>query len=681
MAYKRWNIKKHNKEAAIDLAEETGLPAFLCLLLQSRSIADSKAVYAFLNPDSMDLSDPFTLSDMSSAVERIGLALESGEKIAVYGDYDADGVSATVLLYSFLDAMSADVTYYIPNREEGYGLSCTAINTLAEQGIKLIITVDNGISAINEIAHAATLGIEVIITDHHKPGDELPKAAAIIDPHRVEDTSGLEYLAGVGLAFKLVCALDPENVPFLLGLYADIIALGTIADVTPLIGENRCYVVHGVRSIVNGERPGLKALLDAAGVGEKPVTSTTVAFMLAPRINACGRMESPETAVKLLLAEDMEEAEAIAANIKELNLARQATEKDISREVEALIKLYPELVRERVIVIAGEGWHHGVSGIVAARLSERFGKPCVLISIDGETAKGSCRSVEGFSIHKALTACKEELIYFGGHTLAAGLTIATANIPAFSKKINDYAAEIAAVMPVTELALDCALKPEKLTPEIAELIAELEPFGPGNLQPIFALKNVTLKKIYTIGGGKHLKLEFSSGSSTFTALQFSAEKKDFGFEAGDVLNLAVTIEKNEFKGVKGVSIFIKDLRLAEAESEHIIAVNQFADALYRGEAPSFEETKELIPSREDFAAVFRYLFKNKGFSGRLDFLAARLKECGISYGKLFVILTCMEESGLIDWCSQAESSVISLIPVSQKVDLEKSPFLCKIRAL
>lgn len=438
---KSWSVAQLNKEAAQSLAKDFSLPPVAAMLLQIRGVEQPEEVMQFLGDDA-DFSDPFLMADMDKAVARIEKAIEGFEKICVYGDYDADGVTSTALLYSYLEGRGADVSYYIPSREaEGYGMNMAAVEKMREQGVQLIITVDNGISAADEIAYANTLGIDTVVTDHHKPPETLPDACALVDPHRADCESPCKELCGVGVAFKLVMALEDGDLDIdgLLFQYADLAALGTIGDVVPLTGENRIFVKCGLSLLRDSSREGICAMLEDAAITPSKLSAGKVAFTLVPRINACGRLALSQKSVQLLLTNDKELAQETAQELGRDNAERQQIERDILKTIEEELTRSPAIRRDRVIVVDGEGWHPGVIGIVAARIKELYGKPALVLSRDGDTAKGSGRSIKGFSLIDAVSACSEYLAYFGGHPMAAGLTMPSGQIGAFRAAINEYA--------------------------------------------------------------------------------------------------------------------------------------------------------------------------------------------------------------------------------------------------
>lgn len=424
---KKWTVGSPDLNAAKIISQQGGLSGICAEVLVSRGIDSMEKAVSFFNADTDKdegerLSDPFLIKDMREAADAILAAVDNGKSICVYGDYDCDGITATALLYSYIECIGGNVRYYINDRSEGYGLCADALKRLAEEGTELIVTVDNGISAVEEAKLAKELGIELVITDHHRPGDILPDAPAVVDPHRDDDLSPFKDLCGCGVALKLAAAMDGGSLDSALEQFSDLAAIATVADVVPLSGENREIVRLGLKYLENTENAGLQALMEAASV-KLPVTSTQAAFAIAPRINASGRFASASEAVELLLCEDPDAAAEMAARLNSLNSARKKTEADIMEEIRGDILKNPHILYERILFLYGEGWHHGVIGIVAAKLVERFGKPVFILSGDGDEARGSARSVAGFSVHKALTACSGLLTKFGGHSGAGGFPL------------------------------------------------------------------------------------------------------------------------------------------------------------------------------------------------------------------------------------------------------------------
>lgn len=434
---KRWTIGNPDAAAAAMLAKQGGLPQICAGVLVSRGIATVEAAADFFNQheDGAVLSDAFLIKDMRTAAEALQAAVDDGRLICVYGDYDCDGITATALLYSYIECIGGNVIYYINRRNEGYGLCGDALRRLAEQGVELIVTVDNGISAVEEAKLAAELGMELIITDHHRPGNVLPDALAVVDPHREDDTSAFKDLCGCGIALKLAAAMDGGDYCSVMEQFSDLAAIATVADIVPLKGENREIVRQGLHYLENTENIGLKALMTAAGI-KFPVSSVSAAFAIAPRINASGRFGSASEAVELLLCENTETAEAMAKRLDELNSSRKNAESDIMKEIKDYITAEPEILNRRILFLYGEGWHHGVIGIVASKLVDRFGKPAFILSDDGESVRGSARGVEGFSVYEALKACGGLLTKYGGHSGAGGFSLKKKTLTALTARFK-----------------------------------------------------------------------------------------------------------------------------------------------------------------------------------------------------------------------------------------------------
>ncbi len=673
MSYKRWTFLQLDKETAGTLSEECGLDPVLCLLLTGRGITDADAAMEFLAGEVLD-SDPYVFADMDAAVERVQRAMDEGESIMVYGDYDADGVTATVLLYSYLKLKGARVAYMLPHREgEGYGLHRETVDRMAQRGVQLIITVDNGIAAYEEVTYAASCGIDVVVTDHHQPPERLPDAVAVVDPHRRDCPCTFKDFAGVGMAFHLVCALEGDA-EWALEQFADLVALGTLADVMPLRDDNRLLVRRGLARIAAGTRPGLYKLREVAGTLARPQTASTVAFTLAPRINAAGRMGDPEKAVELLLGAGDEEVGALAQEIHALNARRQATEADILEQVIKELEQQPERLTQRVLVVWGEGWHHGVLGIIAARLLECYGKPTLVLSAEGGIARGSGRSIKGFSLYEALCACSDCLLGFGGHEQAAGLTVEAERLEEFSRRINAYAATVCPRMPVDELVMDCRLRPAQITPDLLACLSAMEPFGAGNPSPVFGLFGMRLEQVESVGNGKHLRLVLSRDGTRITAMKFSVSPDTFHFLPGDTVNLAVTLERNEFRGTVSVSVIIKDMRYGDTVQEDLLeGMAQYEAVLRR------EKTSAVMPSREQTAAVYRFL-KRQPFAGSVEALHHLIPSEPMTYTELYLCLQILWEAQLIEWKQQGNTVRIAVKETAGKADLSQTPtarFLCE----
>lgn len=676
MSFRRWCISKSDKNLTGSISQRFGIDGFTAHLLSSRGFSSDDKIKDMLgfDDDFTDFIDPFTIIDMDKAVKRVRIAMDNFEKIAVYGDYDVDGVTSTAIVYSYLESNDANVTYYIPNREtEGYGLNCSAIDKLHQQEISLIITVDNGIAAIDEVAYANSLGIDVIITDHHCEGEKIPEAVAVVNPHRHESQCPFTEYAGVGVAFKFLCALEGDSMAVIEN-YSDLVALGTIADVVSLTGENRRLVRIGLQIIQNSERMGLRILMDMAGLTNKNITSSSIAFIIAPRINAAGRLDNAERAVRLLISEDENEATEISIDLTEKNRERQAIEQIINREFSEIIKKDPTLLYDRVLVIAGENWNRGVTGIFASRICERYGKPCIIISYDGDSAKGSGRSIEGFSLYDAISACSEWLTGFGGHTLAAGLSLNTKDINDFRRAINEYAAREFPQMPAPILYIDCQLPPKMITLDLFNAAEILEPFGSDNPTPLIAVMGLKITNIFGAAGGKHQKITMERDGYALSAMKFSTLSEDFPFKVGDTVDIAVTLDKTIFRGKESLTLVVRDMRLSETHFDEINNGMRLYEKLMRGDDLTDKETEFIRPIRSDVGNIYRAAVK--GYRGDANVLGCRMKHLGINYAKLLTSLKILNEGGLIEYEDNGIILKISAAELSEhnsKIDLEHTP--------
>ena len=675
MNIRNWEVRPLDKDRAAALAQAYNIPFFLAMLLNIRGVDRSEEIEAFLGAGA-PLSDPFLLKDMDRAAERITRAIDAMEKIAVYGDYDADGVTSTAMVYSYLETRGADVMFYIPQREgEGYGMNIAAVEHLASLGVTLIITVDNGISSIREVERAKALGVDVVVTDHHRPQETLPAAVAVVDAYRKDDESPCKDFSGAGIAFKLLMALEEGagDLDDLLETYGDLAAIGTIGDVVPLTGENRTLVNAGLRLLSESERPGVRALLTDSGFTGRQLTATNVAFTLVPRINATGRMGAPERAVRLLTSVDDGEAARLSAEICADNEERRRVEAAISEAAFADIEARG-LSEDRVIVVDGAGWHHGVIGIVASRITDRFGKPCIVISRGESEAKGSGRSVEGFSLFEAICACGDLLIKYGGHPMAAGVTLLGDRIDAFRAAINAYAAEKFPQMPAQTVTLDCKLNPAALSVAMVESLRRLEPFGNGNPQPVFGLYNMNLCDISAVGGGGHLRLTLEKNGAVLTAMRFNTRPEEFAYAPGDRLDLAVQLEAREFRGQQSLTVIVRDMKPAGFDTEKNIASLARYAACRRGETLSAQDKARLLPDRAFLAAAYRALRAQGGKPIELLRLAARLgPDCTL--GWLCTAVDAFEERGLIRSALSDGRLTAEILETSGKTDITQSPVL------
>lgn len=679
MILRKWEVRPLDKERAAAFTQTYGVPFFLAMLMNIRGLDDAAHLREFLG-EGEPLSDPFLLKDMDKAAARITRAVDNMEKIAVYGDYDADGVTSTAMLYSYLETRGADVIFYIPQREgEGYGMNIGAVEYLKEQGVSLIVTVDNGISSVQEVARANELGIDVVVTDHHRPQEILPDAVAVVDAYRPDDTSPYKHFSGVGIAFKLLMALEDGagDVEDLLEAYSDLAAIGTIGDIVPLTGENRTLIRAGLERLSQSDRPGVQALLENAGIAGKALTSTNVAFTLVPRINATGRMGAPERAVRLLISGYEEEAEVLSEEICADNEERRRVEAEIAEAAFADIEA-KGYMKDRVVVVDGENWHHGVIGIVASRVTERCGKPCMIISRGETEAKGSGRSIEGFSLFEAICACGDLLIKFGGHPMAAGITLKPENIEAFRKRINQYAAEHFPQMPTQTVTLDCKLNPAALSVSMAQSLTQLEPFGNGNPQPVFGLFNMELSNVTPVGGGGHLRLTLEKNGAVITAMRFNTKPEELPYHIGDKIDLAVQLEAREFRGQPSLTVIVRDMKFAAFNTEKNIASLASFEKWQRGEVLSAEDKKRLYPDRACLAAIYRALRTVNGKeTDQVRFVSQFGKD--MTLGLFKTALLVFEERGLVHSEIADDIFTATLIETSGKTDITRSPVLLALQ--
>lgn len=672
MSRKKWIVKSGDKEYATKLSEELGISPYAALIASTRGIKTAEEAKDFFGIGEHKSIDPMDFPDMYAAVKRVQKALDEFERIAVYGDYDADGVTSTALLYSYLEMQGADVVYYVPNRHtEGYGLSYEAIDKLSMMGVKLIITVDNGISAVEEAKYINELEMDLVITDHHLPSDSLPQAAAVVDPHRADCNLDFKDYAGVGVAYKLICALEGEE-NGITDSFVDLVTIGTIADVMPLVKENREFVRRGVEMLADSDRTGIQALMEAAGLSERKINSTSIAFGICPRINAAGRMGSADRAIRLLLSDDYDEAVMLAQEINDENTARQHTEQEILTQADEQIRSNPSWKYQNVLVVAGEGWHDGVVGIVASRLVEKYGKPTLVITVDGEDAKGSGRSIEGFNLYDAICCCGDCLTHFGGHMLAAGIGLKASNIPVFRQKINKYADSIEMPYPIQNI--DFKLNPACVNTEMLETVSQLEPFGAGNPQPIFGLYNMTVADIQPIGNGKHLRVILERNGISIQTLKFRTLQADFPFVRGDIVDAAVCLEPNEYLGQLRVSVLLKNIKLHDMVEDDLFSSMRDFSMLMRGRKDGFD-AELLIPQRETTAKVYRYIRSAGRWNYDIETLCHRLDFWAEDYGQVAVSVEAMLEMGIL---RRDENEGLSVPKTSEKVNLQDAPILRRL---
>ncbi len=567
MQKKKWILlsKNNSRDDVLRISSENQLPPVLATVLLNRGIEDVKE---YLLPDTEKLLDPFLMKGMEEATERILKAIKNGEHITVYGDYDVDGITSTAALVKFLSDRKAEVDYYIPDRlEEGYGMNRDAIDRIAARGTKLMITVDCGITAVAEIEYATSCGMDVIVTDHHECKESLPLALCILNPKQTGCSYPFKKLAGVGVVFKLLQALTLKtkyHMKELLDEYLDLVAIGTVADVMPLLGENRIIVKKGLELMKYTTNKGICALIEQAGIDASAVTAGTIGFVLAPRINAAGRMGDPKCAVEMLLAQDEKSARSYAQMLDEENRERQANEQEIMEQALEILQNDKAMQDDYVLILDHEDWHHGIIGIVASKISERTGKPCVLISTTDENGKGSGRSIKGFNLFKALEHCAESLSKFGGHELAAGLSVKADKIKEFRKKINEYAKEILTQDDfIPKIYVDSELPIEYVNMNTAERLTVLEPYGMGNASPIFFARGLEITNIRPLSEGKHIKLSLCKDGCVIDAVGFSMGAYLDEIKLRDKIDILFQLDINVFRGERQVQAILKDMRFSD----------------------------------------------------------------------------------------------------------------------
>lgn len=672
MNYRAWQTQRPGEEAAKALAEAIGAPVLLARVLLARGLDTPQKAMELL-AGSPPMSDAFLLRDMDKAAARILRAVDAGDPIVIYGDYDVDGITATALLYEYLRGMGASVRCMLPSREgEGYGLSNKAIETLAAKGCKLIVTVDNGISAAPQAARAKELGIDLVITDHHLPPDTLPDAAAVVDPARPDDESPFKALSGAGVAFKLCAALAGCAPDEMLDFCGDLAAIGTVADVMPLTGENRTLVKAGLDALRNTERPGLAALFEAAGIEPEQLTADSISYGLGPRLNAAGRMGSAGLALRLLLCEDEEDARRIAGELSALNTARQAAERAIMEQVEAELAARPALLHQRILVLWGEGYHPGVVGIVASRLTERYGRPVMLITLSGEEGKGSGRSVPGINLHAAIAACSHLLLRYGGHALAAGLSLRRENLEPFRAAINDWAARNHPVLTPPPLRLDAPVRLAELEVEAVRSLGWLAPCGSGNPDPLFLIEDVLLDGVWPISEGRHIRLRLRQDEQTFTAVWFGMTEQKLPYTVGQRVDVAISLSVYE-GGRLGPQVSGRVRQMRPAGLSDGVAGEAALYTAFRLGMPLTAAQREVLrPSREEVAAVYRLVRQGGVRSDDLNPLFARLDGRA---GRVLVSLRALAQLRLIEPAQHAGAPCWRAVPDPPRRQLAGAPIL------
>lgn len=664
-----WSEQKYAAMLAAQ-QKEVGL---LAGILAARGITDPTEALTLLAGEE-ELSDPMLLTDMDKACARILEAIDKEQTIVVYGDYDVDGVTATALLYQHLKGMGASVKCMLPSREgDGYGLSKNAIQSIHDKGCQLIVTVDNGISALEEAEFAASLGVDLIVTDHHLPHDALPKAVAVVDPRRADDHSPFKGLCGAGVAFKLCAALDGCPPEEMLDYCGDLAAVGTVADVMPLTGENRTLVKAGLKLLQQTDRPGISALLEEVGLGGKPITAENVSYAIAPRINAAGRMDNAVTALQLVLCEDEERAAELAHKLNEINVARQETEQEIVKAAQQQLDAEPSILEDRVILIWGRDWHPGVIGIVASRLVEKTGRPVIVVSVDehGE-GKGSGRSVQGFNLHECIASCEDILLRFGGHAMAAGLSVREENLPELRRRLNEWAARECAVLFTPPLECDLSIHLDRITVESVRRLEQLAPYGAENPTPVFVLEKAVIDGIFSVSEGKHCRLRLRQGNASIYAVWFGMPPEQLPYTMGDVVDAAVNL--SVYESLRGAQLSGRILELHPAGFGNAAAEQTaLVQALRRGTPLSAEQKARIAPERSDIITVYRELQARRWHAEDLQPLFAKLGE--ENTGKILVAITALEQVGLIAVRERSGAKFWELVPAEGKKNLADAPIL------
>lgn len=647
----KWLIKKQDEAAVAEIRKQFGFCDAVARVLYNRGLTDRKSIESFFDIDIASLHDPLLLADMEKATSRIKRAVENGEKITVYGDYDVDGITSVVLMYRCLTSLGANVDYYIPDRtEEGYGLNSSALRSIYDSGTSLIVTVDTGTTAVEEIAEAENYGLDVIVTDHHECKPTLPVCVAVVNPKRPDSVYPYKELAGVGVVFKLVCALIGDSTKAF-SLYGDLVSIGTIADIMPLVDENRVLVSLGLDLLRKRPSCGIKALLEASG-GYKhgQITASTIAFQVAPRINAAGRIGDPKRSVELLLCEDPEQAASLAEGLCDENRTRRQMEADIIADVEKMLE--NRNPSDRIIVVGSENWHHGVIGIVASKIVEKYHLPCILVCFDGDRAKGSARSIKDVSMFELLTQSSRHLEKFGGHEMAAGLTLARKDFDGFVRDITAIANEkITDDMMIPVVESECEIPFSEISLDTVHELQRLEPFGTGNPTPNFAFGNVVISDIIAVGAGMHLKLTFSYSGQDFSAMLFGTTLQDFDFATGDTVDIVFSMSENFFNNRYSLNMSLKRMRLCEEtekkEADEETLYNRFI---------SGDKEDGIVLTRKEFTAVYRHLHRNYVNARQTRYMPhalargfARKGLEGFGFCKLMLCLNILSELGIIEY--------------------------------
>lgn len=675
MIEEKWIVRQQDEQAVARIRDEHRLPDAVARLLYNRGLTEREQIRRFLKNDSMEsLHDPFLLTDMDKAVARIEKAVENNEKITIYGDYDVDGITSTVILYQYLSERIDRLDYYIPSRlDEGYGLNTSALESIRNNGTTLLITVDTGTTAVNEIAHAKAMGLDVVVTDHHECMDVLPDCP-VVNPKRKDSCYPFPELAGVGVVFKFISACM-GNSEEAFRRFGGITAIGTIADIMPILDENRCIVRHGLRNLEKDCPAGIAALLRLSGSTDGKIDTNVIAYQIAPRMNAAGRISDCRVSVQLLLETDEEKAEALAEALCACNVERKEKEQQVVRDIDLILAGHTP--KDKIMVYASDRWHNGVIGIAASRLTERYARPCILICFEGESAKGSARSVPGVNLFELVGRSSRYLENFGGHEMAVGLTLKRENYEKFLRDVTEDAGKTIpdeALIPTCEAEFE--VDETAFSLDFVRSLSVLEPFGNGNPYPYVVATGLKVCAITGVGGGRHTRLTLEKNGVPFTAMRFGCTPEELECSEGDCIDIFCTITEKVFRQKSSVNVTVRSIRFSENKE----------DLTYRNHYNSYRNYGKELPedckiNRSRMVALYRYLTATALNAGEESTVLRRPETIlravnnryasDFNYCRLMLCLDTMQELGLIRYC-QSSALSITLFPSKDKVDLCKA---------
>lgn len=671
---KKWVAKSCDINVANMLVKETSITPLCASVLTSRGVTSTDMAVNFVQP--CEVENPLNMVDMDKAIDILNKHINMGSRICIFGDYDCDGITSTAMLKTYLEFIGADVFTYIPEREEGYGMNKNAIDKINQQGAKLIVTVDNGISSHEEAKYIYELDMQLIITDHHQPSEVLPQAEAIVNPHRKDCPSKFKYLCGAGVVFKLIMALEDNDYNAVLEQFGDLVAIATIGDVVEISGENRKLVHDGLQYIKNSDRIGILALCEVANIDLETVNSTRVAFSIVPRINASGRFGSPKTALALLTSEDEEDALKLAQELCDLNSQRKSTEDNIMQEVIMQIENNPNILNERVLIFSGDNFHHGVIGIVASRICEKYDKPCFIITNEGNNfSRGSARGIGSFSIFKCLEYCSKVLERFGGHKGAGGFSLKTENLEKFTKLILQYADVTFNIMPKTSFNIDKIISPNEITLSNVKGLSILEPFGEGNKEPIFAIMNSTLLEVLPLANNTSIKFKVQYQGKYLDIICFRKSTDEIFFKKNSTCDFLVKLSINSFKGRERITIIALDYRMSGVNQAKFFSALDIYEKFLLDKDISKAYYEKITPSYDELKLVYSYVAKLKSVDVETLFLT--INRDNINYCKLRLCVDIFCELGLLKF--DVNTQTVTIVSVENKVDLNSSSILRRLK--